>query len=645
MLSWLSITGPLLASVALLVGPGLLIAYVLRLRGLWMLGVAPPVSVSLIAVASVVSGWAGVPWGLAPVLVLTVIAGGAAFLWARFVGRRTHYERRTGRRLSTMLAVAIPAIVIGFVLARSMVAPEYFAQRYDNFFHLNAIQYVLDTANASPLWVGTMTSPEGLPFYPSGWHATVSLVTLVSGAPVVVANNAVILVVAALVWPVGVVLLSRTILGGSSITMVSTGVLSAASPAFPYLPLHYGVLYPLFLGLACLPAALALSYRVFRPGMVRQRINWGLLLTLVIPGIAVAHPGAFIGLLAATLPMVVGAFVMRVTRTPDVGRRAAWIAGLSAYLVAGVGILQLVRPPADQIYWPVIGSLPHAIGDVVSAAVYQYPLAHVLAATLIIGAYSVVRRPSYGRWLVLAMAVVGSVLYIIVAGSTIEALRTWLTAPWYNNTPRLASLWVVSVLPLGALGVTSFVRWLLRTITPVRRIVRRQPVVTLLIFAVALTATTQGSAIRQAAADIEYTYKMRSDAPIVTPDEFALLESLGDLVPASAVIAGDPWTGASFAYGLSGRKVLMPHLLMDESDAARTINTRLDSNGDSPAVCAALRQTGVRYVLDFDQGGDFMENEGDFSGLDGLTDSPYVEVVAEVGDARLFRIVSCGLTT
>ena len=77
---------------------------------------------------------------------------------------------------------------------------------------------------------------------------------------------------------------------------------------------------------------------------------------------------------------------------------------------------------------------------------------------------------------------------------------------------------------------------------------------------------------------------------------------------------------------------------MEESPAAHLINTEFSSEGDSPEVCAALEETGVRYVLDFSRGGDFMDNDGDFTGLDGLADSPYVELVAGQGDAALYRI-------
>ena len=228
------------------------------------------------------------------------------------------------------------------------------------------------------------------------------------------------------------------------------------------------------------------------------------------------------------------------------------IGGLIGYLGAGIIALWVLRPPANQIYWGVIGSLPDAIGEVVSAAVYQYPAAHVVAALLAIGAYSAIRRPSHQRWIVLSMAIVGSVLYIVVAGSPDETLRLWLTGPWYNNAPRLASIWVIAVLPLAVLGASVLARWILLRLPAVRRLVDRHRVLGAVVAAAVLLVGTQAGAIRQAAADIEFTYELRPDGPILTPDEFALIGKLPELVRKDAVIAGDPWTGASFAYGMAG---------------------------------------------------------------------------------------------
>lgn len=643
-MSWLAILPTIVIATAVLFVPGAIVGFLLRLRGLRLLAFAPALSVSLAAVAALGSPLVGLRWGFIPVIALTVVASVCAWLWTRYVGEQRSAAPALRRDLlPVMLAVAVPAVIVSLILVRSMHDPDYFSQRYDNFFHLNAVQYVLDTGNASPLWLGSMTSPEGVPFYPSAWHALTALVVMLSGASVAMAANAMIFVIAAIVWPLGAVFLVRTLLGRSRVATVGAGTLAAAFPAFPLLPLHYGVLYPLFLGLALVPAALAGTWLVLHPGRVLRRQDWAVLLVLAVPGISVAHPGALMAWVALSVPFVIARLAVGMRRATTMKARLVPIALLVGYFGAGLVLLQVVRPPESQIYWPVIQTVPGAIGEVVSAAVYSYPLAHAVSALLIIGAYSVVRRPTYVRWVLLSMAAIGSVLYIIVAASQYEILRFWLTAPWYNNSPRLASIWVLAVLPLATLGASALVRWVTRKVSLLRRLNDRMPIVVTVAGALILVVLTQGAAIRQAAADVEFTYQLRAGGPIISPDELALMKELDDIVPKDAVIAGDPWTGASFAYGVSGRRVLMPHLLMDLTDDAETINTRLATRGDSPVVCDALQDTGVRYVLDFSADGDFQENPGDYSGLEGLDSSPFVALVKQEGNAKLFKIVSCGL--
>ncbi|KIP88397.1 hypothetical protein RU09_16670 [Microbacterium sp. MEJ108Y] len=644
-MSWVSILPALIVTGALLFLPGLLLGFLLRLRGMRLLALAPALSVSLVAVAALAAPFVGIRWSILPVLILTAVAAVAAYFWSKHVGKPARLRQSSNARqlVAVIVSIVVPALLIAFVLVRSMHDPEFFSQRYDNFFHLNAVQYVLDTGNASPLWLGSMTSPAGVPFYPSGWHAMVSIIVALSGASVPLASNAMIIVVAAVVWPIGAVFLVRELLGRNQILTVIAGALAAAFPAFPFLLLHYGVLYPLFLGLAVAPAAIVVAWWLLRPGRVPRRQDWALLLVLVVPGLGVAHPGALMAVVALTVPFVL-ARLLHQMRTP--GRpRLIGIGLLVAYAAAGVVLLQVVRPPASQIYWPIINTVPDSIGEVVAASVYGYPSSLGITALMIIGAYSVIRRGTYARWSILAMAVISAVLYIIVSASPYETLRFWFTAPWYNNPPRIAAFWAIGVLPLAALGGIVLVTWLLRQrlLVPVRRFFERLPIVLIAIVVIALVGVTQNAAIRQAAADIEFTYELRPGGPILSPDELDLMEDLAELVPEDAVIAGDPWTGASFAYGVSGRRVLMPHLLMDLTDDAEAINTMLSTEGDSPEVCAALEDTGVGYVLDFSADGDFQENDGDYSGLDDLDSSPYVELVEQRGDAKLFKIVSCGL--
>ncbi len=648
--TWIGFLPAVLAAIGVLAVPGFVLGFFLRLRGWWLLAAAAPLSVSLITVASVIAGWTPLRWNILPVLALTAVASVAAWAWMRWVGKPVApaaRRRPAGLRVwAGALAMLAPAALITWVLAHAIGDPTLINQRYDNFFHVNAIQYVLDTGNASPFWVGTMTSPGNLLFYPSGWHAVASLIVQLSGASVALASNALVFVAAALVWPASIILLTGRLLGSSPLARVAGGVLAAASPAFPYLPLHYGPVYPLFLGLAIAPVAIAAMITVLRPHRAPRRQDAILLVVLLLPGVALAHPSAFLAVLALSVPSVL-ALALHLWRTRARTRdRALVLSGMIALGVVGIVVLKFVRPPAQEIYWPVTGTLPTAVGEVVTAAVFDYPVAYLLAFLALVGAVTALRRPTYLRAVALGMLVIGGALYVIVAGSPFETLRTWLTGPWYNNPPRLASIWVITVVPIAALGAQHLVRLLVRLLT-VSRLRRLRGVIPLAlgVFAVLLLLGVNSGALRQAQTDLHVAYGNGegTDGPILSAGEYKLLSELDEYVPEGDVIAGNPWTGTSFAYGISGREVLMPHLLMVETPDAAVINSSFDTEGDSPRMCQALEATGVRYILVFD-GGEFMESDHpDFSGLDDLDDSPYARLVASEPGAELYQVTSCGL--
>lgn len=645
---WLPFIPAVLVGAAVLFLPGLVLGIALRLHGWWLAATSGPLSVSLIVVASTIAGWMPLRWSILPVLGLTIVASIAAVCWKRWVGKPA--PSKAGIRGPRTVLVGIVGTLAGMIpisviVLRGFGDPSLIAQRYDNLFHVNAIQYVLDTGSASPFWVGSMTDPGSLLFYPSGWHAIGALIVQLSGCTVPMASNAMVLLIAAVVWPLALILLARVLFGRGALVTVAAGALSATSPAFPYLPLHYGPLYPLFLGLAIAPVSIAAVVLACRPHRRPRREDLVLLLVLLVPGVAVAHPGALLAVLALGVPSLVllGWWLWRRSTQPR--HRVLIGSGAAIALLGAVLVLRFVRPPASQIYWPVTGSLPTAIGEVFSAAVYGYPMAYLLAALIVVGVIGAIRRPSYLRMIALGMAFIGAVLYVIVAGSPFETLRNWFSGPWYNNPPRLASIWAIAALPLAASGATLIGRWLVRRLnrTGLRATMRRIPVlVSLVVFALALLGLSQTGAMRQAAADLHYVYGDDGAGPILSAGEYKLLDEIDEYVPADAVIAGDPWRGASFAYGISGRRVLMPHLLMHETKSARVINQTFAQDGDAPEVCDALRKTGVRYILDFD-GPDFMQNDGDFEGVTDLKGSPFAELVASEPGANLYKITTCEL--
>ena len=72
---------------------------------------------------------------------------------------------------------------------------------------------------------------------------------------------------------------------------------------------------------------------------------------------------------------------------------------------------------------------------------------------------------------------------------------------------------------------------------------------------------------------------------------------------------------------------------------ANLLGTSLRDGGDE--VCDAIERTGVEYVLDFGDRWIYPLGHEDFVGLHGLDRSDFVEEVASVGDAGLYRITGC----
>ena len=135
-------------------------------------------------------------------------------------------------------------------------------------------------------------------------------------------------------------------------------------------------------------------------------------------------------------------------------------------------------------------------------------------------------------------------------------------------------------------------------------------------------------------------YRTSPSARLITTDELALLERLDDEVPEGAVIVGSPWTGTALAYALADREVVMPHMFTTTTAAENEVLNSLNTATPGSAVCDAVAETGVQYVLDF--GTQEIHGAANvFPGLTDLDESAALELVDEQGDARLFRVIGC----
>ncbi|WP_035749242.1 DUF6541 family protein [Arthrobacter sp. 35W] len=659
-MQWLSTVPAMACALAVLLVPGLGLAWFLRMRGFAVVAAAPVLSVALIAVAATIAPFLSIPWSLLPVAALTVLACLAAHFAGVAASRTTPgfvQPRAMDRRFAAAAAgVLLAAALIGSRLLYAFGSMENISQTYDNIFHLNAIRYILDTGQASSFTVGGLT---GIPFYPAGWHAVVSLTAQLSGAGIPVAVNATNLVIGAVVWPLGSILLCQQVLGQSRLAAVLAGVVSAAFGAFPLMMVDFGVLYPNLLSISLLPAALALGIQVLGLSVVPDMpplLRW-LALVIALPAVALAHPSTLMAFFAIMTPAVLFVFAAawrRWRRDWPAARRRALVS--SGGLLAGILLLgavwQAVRPEEGAAFWPPIHSPLGSLWELLTNSLMNRPPAVLLSVLVVAGVLALLRQRRF--WWVLGMFAVVCLLFLVVSSFRPGRIRDFITAIWYNDSYRLAALVPSVAVLVATVGAVWAVRWIAARIGQLRprtagpgaaglagKAPWKPAAVASVAAVVVVLVLTQFGNVQYATQSAHRNYELRADSPLLTSDEMAVLRDVETLVPRDAVIASSAWNGSALAYAIAGRRTIQPHVLSSNF----TLNDKivLDSLRDSatnPLVCPAVRELHVAYVLDF---GHQEVNDGSHPapGLDNLADSGVATLLSRHGDAQLFRFTGC----
>ncbi|MET0725534.1 MAG: DUF6541 family protein [Leifsonia sp.] len=672
-MSWLEALPAFLVTIAVLVVPGAAITLAFGVRGVTAVVLTPLAGVSIVGLTTLLGTVLPLPWSALSIAIMTVL------LCAIVVGLRlllrAHWSTgpvvRDGRRYGWAFAAAAVAafVLVAWRVIDAFGDPGNISQTFDNIYHLNAVRYILDTGDASPLHIASLTwnVDHISSYYPDTWHALVATVAQLSGATIPVAVNAANIAIAAVIWPLGCLLLSRVILGNRPIAVLAAGVLSAAFGAFPLRMLDFGVLYPNLLSISLLPGVLAIVAAGFGLGIRPAQsplVRW-LLVAAVVPGLALAHPSTLVALLGFTVPIAVVAGIRLVGRMRAAHAKplAYVVRGVIAAVVfAGAVILFIkARPASELAFWQPWQNTPKAFWQALSSSMQNMPVDWVILVLTVLGIIGafVMKR---GRWVVFSYAI-AVFLYVVVSSFPDSMFRYLFTGTWYSDSNRLAALIPAVALPVAMLGVVwlyDLIGALLvrlgvrsaaaetvpatdaapsapttrRPTTPVRAAVGA-----VLLVAIAL-ATQLGAPLAAASTSARASYSAGVQAPVLSTDEMELLSRLDDTVPAGVVVAGSPWTGASLVYAYADRSALLPAIFGDRSVDTVAIMEGLRDADSDPTVCEALRDTNTWYVLDF--GGREVHNgEHVFSGFADLEDSGAVKLVDEQGDARLYQVTAC----
>ena len=685
---WLSLLPILLSAAALLFIPGALVGASAGLRTPLIIGLAPAISIAIISGTGVAAPILALPWGLTAVAEATAILCLAALATRRLMAGRYPQDAdsgatglRPGLRSIAVWCAAWPlsAAATGLTIGRILNTPDAISQTFDAVFHLNAVEWILQTNNASSLRL-FLEAPQGS-VYPLGWHTLVALTMKLCGATSIpMATNATVLAVAGLVWTSGCLTLTHVLFHGRPAALLTAAVMAGSFTVFPFVLLNWGVLYPNFLSIALLPSLLAAIRALVPTGDASPTPRPAGLLpatALGAAGLGLTQPNTIATLLLASVILTTARLITSLRapldeRPANALRRQSLITGA---LVVGLVIVWLyMRPPRESAIWGPSYATSGSVGEAVTSMPVQLPVIWVPAVLTLLGFIAALRTNGY-RWLAALHATTGA-LYVVARSAQDGDLRFFMVGIWYNDASRLGGLIPVTAVPLAALGMLAAARWgreacgacgrIIQGITAsraretrglpglrrvreacerliasgrARPLVWRSSACCVIVLLLVATGPLSG-AMSDSVKILEQSYMLAPDSSSLTTDEYALINELPSLIEPDAVIAVDPKSGAALAYALSGADTTVKHLFHRHDADLDIIEKKLNRASADPAVCTALKDVGATYALYFP--GKTISNQKAFVGFTHLDTAPGFELVAERGQASLYRITACG---
>lgn len=691
---WTDVIPGVVVAVAMFVVPGAAALLCCRVAWPTALVAAPPVSLALLAVSTLPAALVGSPWGPVWVLGTTVVGVGVCALWSW----ATPWGRRTPR-WSPLSAAAAGQYLIGQVIAlvfmvplflTALVEPTTIAQRYDNAFHLNAIEAIIRTGEATPFDTGQLLRGA---VYPNSWHTAAALVQELSGLGLPQTVHALTLVTVLGVWPLSVWLLVEVLVRPGAVARLVTGPLTLAFSGFPLVLLNWGLVYPTILALAAAPAlAAVLIHLALDHELLRSPVRIAAIIGAMGVGVGIAHPGAALAALIIALPLTLLALirhldrsVLRSLRRPTSASArhassgtslrsipAADLARAAVLAVVAAGIVAVwatMAPSTDTAPWTAFQSTPQALGEAFLGGAmgrYTLPLVVVLSALGLLGALL-----GRGRDRLVLLAMLGPVAVYWASSAAQDAnWRNLLSGFFYRDNYRTAAALTLVAVPLVVAGAELIVRGLRRAAAAwrARRDGRDAPeegrapesgradagpaalpaAAALVVGVLASTALSwhisSDPQVRERFTTVADAYRTWEIADIVSGTEFEMFEDLPAHVPEDGYVVTDPWEGGGLAYALGEREVSRIYMTVKRTPEEAYVDAHFADIASDPRVCAALPDDQPLFYLDLEEhrlGGNEIEDSG-YLGFIGITeDTPGFELVHQVDDVRLYEVTAC----
>lgn len=685
---WLSFSLAFALAVLLLFVPGLLIARAARFAPLQCVGFAPGISVAGYAILCLVyerievptsalticGGWLFVA---AVVFVCSCIARRGYLCAAHAARPRPPRGKAHARWFWLPIAAAylvIPLVAATILFLKPMDGADAFMQAFDNVSHLGTIRGAVDSGMMDPIGkIGYYSAMEDAArpfapttsFYPEMWHMLAAMVVPAAGGSIPVAINAVNCAFSFVVAPMGVCALVYQLFGADRRKLLLGALACIVFEAYPWGMLVYGPLYPNLASFALVPgcAALFLLLCSEKPIGRARRFTAAAFFVAGLLSCAVIQPNAIftVGVLLAPY------CVWKVALLP---KRWAWAQkGLKAWCVVfGLVTVALIVAlwafardlpflySVTHINWPSISSLKRTLFDTVLLGLMKHPVQPLVALLVFVG---MARTLQHRRYLWLSCSyVICLVMYFFCAG-TDGFWDAFLTGFWYADQHRIAAMVAIAGVPLFVYG-SDWALGALRRLTirrgcsqTARRLCSATAVV--LVSAVIFCPTINvgsheiDSAFGSFSHRVSYLYNPHSFRHL-SYEEHEFAKEAQAIVGETGLIANEPFDGSVYLFGPDNMPVYYKSLRgfgeERENPDSVLIREHLNELATNPDVQRAVRNTGVRYVLQLDKDNAEKQpgrhggyKEGQWIGIASIDDdTPGFTPVLSEGDMRLYKI-------
>jgi len=652
-MSWLLVTPLLLLAVAVLMVPGAGLAYALGVRGPALALPAGALSISMISVLAVVYAPLGVTWSLgsftAGVVVLVVIAGVTRRLaGARWGAVSLRVEPLNFRGLLSGLGLWV--VLTTYAAVRLLRNPSSVVQSTDNAFHMNAIQYALDTGQASSFTIGTLVS-SGAPAapYPAAWHAYVALVLgferlFAPSAPIGSAVTAATLAVIVCAWALGCLFLAQVLGARSVVAGLITSSLLGGLFLFPWAFPPQGGLYPNLLGNSLLPGLIALIFLVAGAlsasdgatdvrGTTPSTITGGhpvvilvAVLALAFPGVALSHPNSamVLALFALALAWQVCVQWRRGQTQPRLRRLRVALLGVTSIASVVFVVMWAVLAPTPPVPYKVAGNLMTSTWG------------------LLLGAVTGASSPAPA----LTALAFSSVVYLTAIGGPSTSVAVLTGGIFYNDPKRVAAFALIGALPVVVEGVAALDRGVRALAVRLARSESGQLAWRIGLVVLLTTAILVPLQVWSLRPRLDQNSKrlvvLSNTTRRINLDESKLIAKLPRLIPKGEKVIGEPAAGTAFIYGLTGVPVVFPHVLMTDSPATQQLRDYMFDREQLAATCAAMDELGAHYYYNTTRRIDIPNQARGYRTPLQLPDKSMLTVVAKSGPATLYRFTACG---